>query len=74
MSGIPKTTSRLNDLGLRICLYALLRFITAKEYKTQSAKGKGAGGEVQRQPGTRFQEFCSKGVTQDTFNFSSNKL
>lgn len=46
-------------MGLSIQSYLQLRFIIVKGYKTESAKGKGTGSEVQNKPGASFQKSSS---------------
>ena len=48
-------------------LQSQIRFVTADGYKAKSAKGKGRwGGEVQREPGTSFQESSLQSHTRHT--------
>lgn len=70
MSGVLKTTLRLSDLldgitGLRKAVYSQLWFITVKRYRLKLAKGKAARGEVQEEPGTRFQVSLPSRVVQE---------
>lgn len=71
--GVPKTTPKFSDsLGgltghsIYIWSYSWLWFITVTGFKAKSAKGKDAWGEVQRKPGTSFQESYTCRVTQDS--------
>ena len=77
-AGVPKTTSRFNDLWGRtevsIWSHSWLWFIIVKGYRAKSAKGKGIWGEVQRKPGASFQESSPNGVAWDKLNSSSNRL
>lgn len=50
----------------------MLILIKAKRYKIKSANGKGTCGQVQRKPGTSFQEFSPGRVTQDLISPATN--